>query len=215
MTARLTLVAPAVSGGLRAAVFGADGPLDATGRRAAERARAAGTPRADRAWTAPAAHCRETAGALRLRAEGRAELADWDAGAWRGRPLAEVAAERPREVEAWLTDPEAAPHGGESLAALLARTGEWLGSVPQGRTVAVADPALVRAALVRALGLPPAAFWRLDVAPLAATELVGRGGRWNLRVGAVLGGWARGRCSGAGRLVVLLCADRRNATGGS
>ncbi|MFD5389166.1 hypothetical protein ACFWMG_30430, partial [Streptomyces sp. NPDC127074] len=48
----------------------------------------------------------------------------------------------------------------------------------------------VGAARAHALGLPAPAFWRLDVAPLTATELRGRAGRWNLRCGYPLAGSA-------------------------
>jgi hypothetical protein len=39
---------------------------------------------------------------------------------------------------------------------------------------------------VGALGLPLSVFWRLDVPPLTVTELSGRAGRWNLRLGRPL-----------------------------
>jgi broad specificity phosphatase PhoE len=55
-----------------------------------------------------------------------------------------------------------------------------------GRVLAVTEPAVTRAAIVRALALPAEAFWRLDVAPLTLTELSGRSGRWNLRCGRPL-----------------------------
>ncbi|MFK8911357.1 histidine phosphatase family protein [Streptomyces sp. YS-3] len=117
-------------------------------------------------------------------------LADWDLGSWRGRRLDELSAEEPTGVRAWLTDPAAAPHGGESLLALVARVGAWLDTLPVagGRVLAVASPAVVRAAVTHALALPPASFWRLDVAPLTLTELSGRSGRWNLRCGRPAGG---------------------------
>ncbi|CAM5347637.1 Phosphoglycerate mutase OS=Streptomyces antimycoticus OX=68175 GN=SSPO_093260 PE=4 SV=1 [Streptomyces antimycoticus] len=122
------------------------------------------------------------------------ELGDLDVGRWRGRSLDEVGQEAPEEVAAWLSDPAAAPHGGESLLELVERIGAWLEThlespspgvppAPAGRLLAVVEPAVVRAALVHALGLPAPAFWRLDVAPLTATELSGRAGRWNLRCG--------------------------------
>ncbi|MFC7642844.1 hypothetical protein ACFQX6_19370 [Streptosporangium lutulentum] len=41
-------------------------------------------------------------------------------------------------------------------------------------------PPVIRAAVVHALGAPAAAFWRIDVAPLARVALTGRGGRWQL-----------------------------------
>ncbi|MFI1438522.1 histidine phosphatase family protein [Streptomyces fructofermentans] len=72
------------------------------------------------------------------------------------------------------TDGSPAPSPAASMAA-------------SGRIIAVVEPEIVRAAVVRALGAPESAFWRLDVPPLTATELSGRAGRWNLRVGRALG----------------------------
>ncbi|MFF4365406.1 histidine phosphatase family protein [Streptomyces sp. NPDC001594] len=111
-------------------------------------------------------------------------LAGPDMGAWAGRTLDEVAAEDPEAVRRWLTDPDfAPPGGGESVAALITRTGEHLAGLEPGRHHAVAVQAVVRAAVVSALELPAAAFWRLDVRPGTVTVLSGRAGRWNLLVG--------------------------------
>lgn len=72
--------------------------------------------------------------------------------------------------------------------------GAWLDSLNgAGRVLAVAEPSLVRAAVVHALELPPQAFWRLDVTPLTLTELSGRSGRWNLRAGRPLASGPGGR----------------------
>lgn len=204
------LVTPAANAGLRHAVFGADEPLDAAGRRAAERAgaRAAASLRTNApAYAAPSVRCRQTADALGLAAEPEAELADWDVGRWRGRGLEELAAAEGEAVRGWLADPAAAPHGGESLLQLRGRVGVWLDGLtgpepangasgpragpragPRGGrpVVAVAEAAAVRAAVVHALDLPSEAFWRLDVPPLSGTELTGRPGRWNLRCGVPL-----------------------------
>ncbi|WP_254898100.1 histidine phosphatase family protein [Kitasatospora sp. NA04385] len=179
------LVAPVLGAAGREARFG-DGSAPSDAELAPARALAA--PRADRVLAAPSPRCRRTAGALGLAAEAEPALADLDPGGWRGRPLAELASGEPESVAAWLSDPEFAPPGGESVAALLARVGGWLDALPAGagRVLAVAEPAAVRAAVVHALALPPAAFWRLDVAPLTATSLSGRSGRWNLRCGAPL-----------------------------
>ncbi|MFJ3922584.1 hypothetical protein [Streptomyces sp. NPDC090022] len=38
--------------------------------------------------------------------------------------------------------------------------------------------------VVHALGLDARTFWRLDARPDTLTELSGRAGRWNLRLGA-------------------------------
>lgn len=190
MTVRVMLVSPAMNAGLREARFEGDGPLDAAGARQA-RAAANALPPAARCVSASSLRCRETAEALGLglRAEPEPALGDWDMGRWRGRRLTEVSESEPEAVSAWLTDPSAAPHGGESLTALCARVGGWLESLP-GDTeslLAVTEPAVIRASMVRALGLPVEAFWRLDVAPLTLTELSGRSGRWNLRCGWPLG----------------------------
>ncbi|MCC3777961.1 histidine phosphatase family protein, partial [Streptomyces sp. UNOB3_S3] len=147
--------------------------------------------------TAPSRRCRETAAALGLSPEPAPGIADLAVGRWRGRSLDELAAAEPEAVAAWLADPAAAPHGGESVVALVGRVGAWLDGLGSGndgenddgdgRVLAVAEPAVVRAAVVHALALPPQAFWRLDVRPLTLTALSGRAGRWNLRCGEALG----------------------------
>ena len=69
------------------------------------------------------------------------ELRDWDVGHWRGRGLDDIAAEDPTGLHAWMTEPAAAPHGGEALVELLRRVERWLGAVPAGgHTVAVTPP---------------------------------------------------------------------------
>ncbi|MFJ9692356.1 histidine phosphatase family protein [Kitasatospora sp. NPDC101183] len=189
MTAHVIFIAPAISADLREARFGGDAPPEPSALATARTAAGTLAPVA-RAWTAPAGRCLRTAEALGLDdATAAEELADLDTGRWRGLRLDEVAAAEPGALAAWLADPEAAPHGGESVTALCARVGAWLDArAPEGgRTAVVAEPAVVRAAVVHALGLPAAAFWRLDVRPLSATELSGRAGRWNLRCGRELG----------------------------
>ncbi|MFE9438197.1 histidine phosphatase family protein [Streptomyces sp. NPDC006602] len=197
MTSRVTLISPAISAALREARFDDGCPLDAAGLRLARSA--AGTLTAvDRAWVSPAVRCRETAEALGLDAVPVPELTGLDTGRWRGAALAEVSAKEPEAVALWLADPTSAPHGGESVREFCDRIAAWLASAArfEGRTVAVVDPEAVRAAVVRTLGAPDPAFWRIDVPPLTATEFSGRSGRWNVRLGQPLGG-AR---PGAGRL---------------
>ncbi|GGK66954.1 hypothetical protein Ppa06_23620 [Planomonospora parontospora subsp. parontospora] len=129
---------------------------------------------------APERRCLQTAQALGLRAGPDPLLADWDHGRWRGMTLAEVEAAEPMELAAWLSDPEAAPHGGESVLDLLGRVAGWLSAAAPGRTVAVTHPAVVRAAVVQVLDAPARSFWRVDAAPLARVALTGRGGHWRL-----------------------------------
>ncbi|MFD5556181.1 histidine phosphatase family protein [Streptomyces sp. NPDC127068] len=192
-TTRVTLVAPALGRDLREARFAGDGPLDPAARAAATAA-GAELPDAPHWFCSPTGRCRDTARALRAAAGPRpvAEppaLTGLDVGRWRGRTLGEVSADDPAGLTAWLADPAATPHGGESLHALRARVGTWLDALTDegGRVLVVAEPDVVRAALAHALDLPGPSFWRLDVAPLTSVDLSGRSGRWNVRPGRPLG----------------------------
>lgn len=188
MTVRVMLISPAMNAALREARFAGDAPLDDAGLRQAWAA-APAVPSAARHVRGPSMRCTATADALGLRSDPEPALRDWEMGRWTGARLTEVSTDEPDGVAAWLTDPAAAPHGGESLLELCARVGSWLDSPhgsDDGQVLAVAEPAVIRAAAVHALDLPPQAFWRLDVAPLTVTELSGRSGRWNLRCGRPL-----------------------------
>ncbi|MFY1691775.1 histidine phosphatase family protein [Plantactinospora sp. WMMB782] len=187
----LHLVAHAHTAALRRAVFGGGGEGLDRGGLAAARALAGTGPgrrgpfgdRIDACLSTPAEAGRQTAYALGLRPTAEPGLADCDYGRWTGLPLAEVVAREPDAVRDWLGTPHAAPHGGESVESLLDRVGRWLTGQRDrgGRIVAVTHPVVVRAALVRALRLPVAVFWRLEVAPLAVVRLTGRGPEWLLR----------------------------------
>jgi broad specificity phosphatase PhoE len=106
-----------------------------------------------------------------------------DFSRWAGRELTEVGESEPEELNRWLSDPAAAPHGGESLADLVRRVGavcdtqDW----PQGRSVLVVTPLVARAAAVHALGVGPAAIFRLDLAPLGRVGLSGQARSWRLQ----------------------------------
>ncbi|MEV4433171.1 histidine phosphatase family protein [Streptomyces sp. NPDC049555] len=180
-------VSPAMNAALRQARFDDGAAVEPAGLAKARTA-AATLPRADRYGCAPSLRCRQTATALGLDTEPVAELGDLDVGRWKGRSLEEVAGCEADSVTAWLSDPDAAPHGGESVSALVERVGGWLegASAGSGRILVVAEPAAVRAAMVHALGLPLPLFWRLDVAPMTLTVLTGRAGRWNLQCGQPL-----------------------------
>ena len=105
-------------------------------------------------------------------------LRDCDYGRWRGLASKDVAEREPDGFAAWLGDPAAAPHGGESLAALIERIGAWLTQslARESATLAVTHASVVRAAIVNALGAGSSAFARIDVAPLSLARLSGHGG---------------------------------------
>ncbi|MHB9864136.1 histidine phosphatase family protein [Streptomyces sp. YIM S03343] len=185
MTSRVILISPAFSTALREARFYDNTPLDPAGLRAA-RSAADAFPAPGRVRVSPGVRCRETADALGLTAVETPELAGLDAGRWHGLSLTEVSAREPEALATWLSDPTAAPHGGESVRELCTRVGRWLESAESGRLTAVVEPEVVRAAVLLALGAPETAFWRVDVPPLTAVELSGRSNRWNLRPGRPL-----------------------------
>lgn len=190
---RLTLIRHATTVAVRAAAFPLDEPLDAAGRDAAAALR--GAARAESAFCGPSQRARDTAVLLGLEECVVDEALDeCDFGRWRGRTLEAVHADDPAGVEAWMGDPVAAPHGGESLVALTERVGTWLAARAEedGSTVAVTSGGVVRAAVVAALGVDPGVAWRIDVRPLHATTLHAHDGRWTVQ-----------------RVNVPLCADAR------
>jgi broad specificity phosphatase PhoE len=182
------LVASAPTPALRRAVFGGDDDLDEGGLRAALVLMTGSGPFAGAGpsdtVSSPGRAALQTARAAGREPVAEAALADCAYGRWQGRPLAEVADAEPDAVQLWLTDPSAAPHGGESFAEVVARVGAWLDArmACGRRIVAVTPGTVVRAALVHALGLPIVAHRRLDVAPLSVTRLRARSGRWTLHL---------------------------------
>ncbi|MFF6775518.1 histidine phosphatase family protein [Streptomyces sp. NPDC012637] len=194
-TVRLSLVAPAMNAALREARFDDAGPVELPPTGLSPLCLASRV----RVVSSPSGRCRATAEALGLSAyEVEPALAGCAMGRWRGRRLDELATEEPESVAAWLGDPAAVPHGGESLRELRSRVAAWMeglgtpaatqaAGAPGSVTVwAVAEPDVIRAAVAHALGSPEETFWRLDVRPLQCVELSGRTGRWNLRLGAPL-----------------------------
>ena len=189
MTARLDLLAHGASAATRATRFPDDEPLEASAVSALEALRGRLRPYAE-VLTSPARAARETAAALGFDAEVEMALSDCDYGRWRGLASKEVAEREANEFATWLADPAAAPHGGESFAALIERIGAWLTQAltREGATLAVTHASVVRAAIVNALGAGSSAFARIDVAPLSLARLSGHGQRWNLVALRPLGG---------------------------
>jgi len=188
MTARLDLLAHGASTATRAARFPDDEALEAAAVGAIK-ALSGGLRAYSRVLTSPSRAARETARALGFDAEVEPALRDCDYGRWRGLASKDVAHREPDAFAAWLGDPAAAPHGGESIAALFERTSAWLAQslARDGATLAVTHASVVRSAIMSVLGAGPCAFWRIDVAPLSLARLSGRDGRWNLQALAPLG----------------------------
>jgi broad specificity phosphatase PhoE len=173
----LLLVRHAATGATRDFAFPADEPLDERGR---DEAAQLSVPRGHGVISSPALRCMQTAQAAGLTVD-RVEpaLAESDFGTWAGLTLPDVADE---DLTAWTTDPDATPHGGESLRAFARRVGEWLDGevLAEGADTAITHGGVIKAAVVHALGAPLEAFWRVDVAPLSKSELHAHDGRWTV-----------------------------------
>jgi broad specificity phosphatase PhoE len=140
------------------------------------------SPRAQYACCGPEKRTQQTAEALGLEPSVAVELADVDYGTWSGKEIGDIHAIDPEGLANWLTDLNAAPHGGESFAQLIARVQQWMnGRTTAGHTVAVTHPAVVRAAILCAIQAPPESFWRIEIGPLTITDLRFNGNLWTVR----------------------------------
>lgn len=182
MTARLLLRCVGPTKGTLEVRFSAEDPLlDALLPSAASP-----PPRSTMAMAmvlcAPSIVARQTADLLGYSPTDEPQLRDLDVGRWAGRSIDEVANAEPEAVAAWLTDPDTAVHGGESIHQFLDRIGTWMRSQLEtnASTIGITHPAVIRAAVVNAVGAPAESFWRFDIAPLSLTSLRGNMGRWNL-----------------------------------
>ena len=178
LNGRLLLVRHAPTSATRANAFPGDEPIDAAGRDAATTLRRL-MPTGITAVSSPALRCLETASALGLKPRIEAGLAECDFGAWAGRTLAQLDAENPGATRAWMLDPAAAPHGGESVFAFHARVGVWL-SETSGDLVAITHGGVIKAAVIHALDAPVEAIWQIAVEPLSITELREGANAWEL-----------------------------------
>jgi broad specificity phosphatase PhoE len=194
VTARLTFIAHAATDAQRHAAFPLDEPIteQEIAKIAALKWEA---PRAKHVWSAPEQRAQQTSKALGLHAVAVDELRECDYRRWRGRRMDEVQADNPDGILAWLTDPGAAPHGGESIEELIGRVGRWLDEQREkNHTIAVTHPAVIRAAIIYALRIPVQTFWRFDISPLTFTDLRFSGNLWTLRcIGCSLQGSAKAR----------------------
>ncbi|WP_413794909.1 MULTISPECIES: histidine phosphatase family protein [unclassified Pseudomonas] len=183
-TLRLTLISHARTAAQKQARFGLDEALDTVwlGRR--------GPLGHDyrnvrELLCGPELRTRQTAALFGDAFQVDSSLADCDLGRWRGLSIDELLKVEPQALQTWLDDAEAAPHGGESVARLCRRVGDWLTRLETraGHLLAVTHPFVIRAALMNVLGCPAATFNRIDIEPLSTLELRFNG-VWRLRVQA-------------------------------
>lgn len=86
-----------------------------------------------------------------------------DLGSWVGRRPEAIA---PGELGPWFADPDAVPHGGESITAFVARVHARLGELTASAVgvVVVAKP-VAQAAVALHRGVGAAGFFGVDIAP--------------------------------------------------
>jgi broad specificity phosphatase PhoE len=176
MAQRLLVVAHAATPATSALVFGEPGEL--LGGEIRQLSGRVGC------WVSgPEAACMATAAGLGGTAEPIPDLRGCDFGAWTGSALVDVASCDPTGLDAWLRDPHAAPHGGESLAELITRVGHVLDDHqwPDDRSVAVVTSLVARALLVHALGAPPEVIFRVDIGPLGRALISRSDHAWRLK----------------------------------
>lgn len=100
-------------------------------------------------------------------------LVETDFGSWEGMTFGEVMARWPDEIAAWMADPEVAPPGGESFAAVGVRVNAALDRIlaeSAGQTIVIVSHVTpIKSIVCRALLAPTAALFRfhLDVAALS------------------------------------------------
>jgi broad specificity phosphatase PhoE len=184
MNSRITFISHAVTPALRRSAFPDDEALE---EREIARVKSIDwrVPGAQQIVSAPERRAQMTALSLGLPASITEDLRDCHFGSWRGRELSQVQDDDPAGLVSWLTNPAAAPHGGESIDALVGRVKGWLDRQRgAGHTIAVTHPSIIRSAIILALDAPLQSFWRVDIAPISLTDLRYNGSTWTLRSAA-------------------------------
>ncbi|WP_024276353.1 histidine phosphatase family protein [Hyphomicrobium sp. 802] len=182
MPPRLTFVANASTPAARRAAFPLDEGIDDFGRRDAS-AMAGEFRNSAIVFSSPARRALETAAVLGLSPRIDPALRDIELGDWAGRTLSSIAQSDADALAGWLSDPGVAPHGGETVEALIARTSVWMQTISEreGRILAVTHPAVMRAAIVAAIKANANSYAHIDIAPLSVVELTSNGRRWALK----------------------------------
>lgn len=179
---RMTLLCRGATASNRLSRLSSDEPLLGRETERAERL-ARLLPAYDTVVCAPEASARETAAFFSAHPSVSEPLRDAAYGRWSGRSVDEIAAENPLDLQLWLSDPTAAPHGGESFEGVRGRCISWLDGqhAAGGHHLAVTHAIILKVVLAHVLEAPLSAIWRTDIEPLGALTLTSNGKRWALR----------------------------------
>ena len=151
-----------------------DLPIDELGRTQAA-ALVAALPRVDRVISSPSLRARQTAEVLGAELELDERWLEMDYGEFDGVVMADL----PRDLfRQWMTDPDFAPAGGESLRMLADRVHaaceELLVSASDQEIVVVTHATPIKAAMAWALGVDVGIVWRSFVDQASITSVMVR-----------------------------------------
>ncbi|WP_244140098.1 histidine phosphatase family protein [Caballeronia sp. BCC1704] len=129
-----------------------------------------------RVIASPAPVARATAAWIASSVETSDAFSDIDYGRWRGHAIRAIADKDPEGMSAWLTNVDARPHGGESIAMLSERIANALATLVHddartGRYLIVTHAIVVKAALAHVRGDPLESIFAMDFAPLSSITL--------------------------------------------
>ena len=155
----------------------ADPPLDDLGRAQADAvARSLGT--VDRVVTSPLLRTRSTAAAFGFTPEVDPRWIEVSYGEWEERPLRDVPV---TTWHKWMSDPDFAPPGGESITELGQRVraacDDLAADAAKRDVVVVSHVSPIKAAVAWALDVPDGVAWHLFLAPASITRIGFRGDR--------------------------------------
>jgi broad specificity phosphatase PhoE len=121
----------------------------------------------------PALAARETAASIAQACDIDPAFDDLDYGRWRGASIRETGEREPDAIAAWLRDPHARAHGGESIAMVAERVAEALTRLASKdeACIVVTHAIVVKTALAFIRGEPLEHVFRIDIAPLSITHI--------------------------------------------
>jgi broad specificity phosphatase PhoE len=104
------------------------------------------------------------------------DLNEWNVGSWDGRKYIDIKATEPELYKAWSLDPiKNRPPGGESIADVVERAETKLEQLivehPGKKIALVSHAGIIRALIVRALGMPVENFWRVNIPTGSITKI--------------------------------------------